>query len=231
MDNSDNEINKFGESIGIRPWDDSERGEQQKINFDMTIGAQVEAVCEAFGIIPKEIYVPGSSNQVLPNIDVLQDSHILYADLDERVVKDLKEAGYNAIVADVEAVVPPMEIDLLILNGITVDKPLQSVKKGGIIFSDGRMGSAENIAKRHQEFKLVGVVIEEPQVVQGDTQIRKIVRKDGLESYVTELRRTEQEHAEIRKKIRMELMNENTVSNLEKSSSKPPRPVGYIFQK
>lgn len=217
-------INEFGEIVraDIPPAVE----EEQKLtpNIDDEMGKLVEAIVQAFELTPKEIYVPGSGNEVLPELGSLKDSHITYVDTDNAAVDALQEGGYNAVVADVETFSPPSEVDLLILKGISVNRPLEFVKAGGYVFSDGRMGSAEKIAQEHPDFQLVGVLVEEDG--------KGVVKKENLDPYKKVLNRTQDELAAIRRNFRMSLINGDSQPKADKPASPPHVPAqGYVFQK
>jgi len=201
------------------------------VNIDTLGGQKVEAVCQGFALNPKEVYVPGSGTDVLPPLSSLEDSHIVYADMDEKAVDTLQKAGYTAVLADVEANPPKNEIDLLILNGITVKKPLDLVKQGGFAYSDGRMGSAESIAQNHEDFSLVGVIVDEVvEDAQGRPQRKPKLQKEGLDIYAKNLRRTEEELADVRRSLRMQLLG-GGLSPAKQTEPAPPPATGYVFQK
>lgn len=221
------EIKREGVSANV-----PEMEQEPRVRVDVQIGRHLEAVFQEFALSPKEVYVPGSSTDVLPHLDALQTSHILYADTDEQAVKDLHEAGYDAVLADVELAMPPSEIDLMVLNGISVNKPLDVVTKGGYVYSDGRMGSAENIAQNHEGFSLVGVLLdEETQDAHGSESRKLTVQRDNLDPYLKGLRRTEEEGVEIRRKLRMQLLAGNKSSETRASEPLLPEAKGYVFQK
>jgi hypothetical protein len=224
-------VNEFGEIVREdRPTNVQETDEEPTVHLDVYIGKQVEAVCKALALSPKVVYIPGSSTDVLPILEELKNSNILYADINDRAVRNLRKAGYNAILADIETIMPPEEVDLMVLNGISVNKPLDTMKKGGIVYSDGRMGSAENIAQNHEDFSLIGIVIdEEIQGTEGSQERELMVKKDGLDFYYHNLRRTEEELAEVRRNLRMQLMN--GTSSSQASEPLLPAAKGYIFQK
>lgn len=220
---SGNTINASGEIVDKNAAEAPVTPPNHEVNIDTAIGNIVEASCNFLGLEPKEVYVPGSGTDVIPPLPALQNSHIEYADLDPRSVKTLQGAGYDAQVCDVETTRPAKPIDLLILNGISVDLPLDSVVNDGFVISDGRMNSAQNIATNHQNFDLVGVVVNsEPSTESGLS-----VDQSNLGYYLKQLRATEEENLQSRRNLLARLSD----PVLAEPTASLPIAHGYIFKK
>ncbi|HLL60526.1 MAG TPA: hypothetical protein VK338_02320 [Candidatus Nitrosocosmicus sp.] len=134
---------------------------QPNIEMAEDVVKTLKAYASTFGD-PELIYFPGPHTEISPSLAFTKPNQkVIYVDKDPVPVKVLKDAGYNAVVADAtKRDFNPGEVDLLILkNALSeTDTPSHFVKRGGHVIAEKSWNdNVTPILERQRNLKLVGV--------------------------------------------------------------------------
>lgn len=112
---------------------------------------------EATGAKPAVVYHPCGAVDSSPSV-AFPDSRVIYAEIDEKAVKALQEAGLEAHHASALEF-NPGNVDTLILLNPTIppDFPSQFVVPGGYVVSNDYHGTATSL-KGNEEYELQGII-------------------------------------------------------------------------
>lgn len=109
--------------------------EQAEMKTEESIERQkaFDAFSNALHPILKTIYYPGPWTDISPSkTQSLRGSRIIYVDTDERAIKALQKAGYEAHVGDAK-IFDPGQVDLLLMFNFYTEEPLRYVVEGGYV--------------------------------------------------------------------------------------------------
>lgn len=121
------------------------------------------------------IYYPGSATDVSPS-EIFPQARVMYVDIDEQSVSDLKQDGKEAHRSSAFDFVPNTQVDLLVLFGAGTFRmqPAKYVAVGGYVVCNNYYSEASEISKC-DDFELVGIVahnpsksVEEPYILDTD---------------------------------------------------------------
>ena len=108
------------------------------------------------------IYYPGSATDTSPS-EIFPQARVMYVDIDEKSVSDLKQDGKEAHHFSAVDFVPNTQVDLLVLFGAGTFRmqPAKYVAVGGYVVCNNYYCEAEEVSKC-DDFKLVGIVANNP---------------------------------------------------------------------
>lgn len=128
------------------------------VSFDDRV-AQYRAVADHFDLSPEIVYHPGSGHDVSLSA-AFSDSRVVYLDIDEAAMADLRRAGYEAVGADAAGYRLSQAADVIVFrNAGLMEEPivLANLRKGGWVLSNDHLESARHVV-RLDDLELVGVV-------------------------------------------------------------------------
>lgn len=103
------------------------------------------------------VYYPCGNVDISPSV-AFPDSHVIYAETEESVVKKLKEEGYDAHLADANTFNPgPVDLLIMINPTISPEGPAFFVKKGGVVVCNNYHSTADHLHS-NDDFDIVGVI-------------------------------------------------------------------------